>query len=131
MTSPSTEDLCALRRPSKDSRATNSGEIYSSGFVRSRVGEGDSQKGVLKGHQELGRHTPLGVDPLSLFHFPMPSSHPSLRVQLPCVVLAAQRSYWLCHTFSNLPVFEGIHYELLPAATEGHTLEPPIPLSPA
>ena len=78
-----------MERPREDTNPTESGEIYSSGFGMSSIGEGDPEKGVLKGHQELGRRSFLGNGPQSLFHFPIPSTHPSLRVHLPCVILAA------------------------------------------
>ena len=40
-------------------------------------------------HREQGRHRFHGYWPMSLLYVPITSTHPSLRVQLPCVVLAA------------------------------------------
>ena len=87
----------------------------------------------------LGKSAPLalggavfsfhGYWPMSLLYVPITSTHPSLRVQLPCVVLAAVAELLALPYSAKLPMVEGFHRSPLLPDTEGHTLKPPVPLS--
>ena len=80
-------------------------------------------------HREQGRHRFHGYWPMSLLYVPITSTRLSLRVQLPCVVLAAVAELLALPYFAKLPMVEGFHRSPLLPDTEGHTLEPPVPLS--
>ena len=80
-------------------------------------------------HREQGRHRFHGYWPLSLLYLPITSTRPSLRVQLPCVVLAAVTELLALPYFAKLPMVEGVHRSALLPVAEGHTLEHPVPLS--
>lgn len=80
-------------------------------------------------HREQERHRFHGYWPMSLLYVPITSTRPSLRVQLPCVVLAAVAELLALPYFAKLTMVEGLHRSPLLPDTEGHTLEPPVPLS--
>ena len=80
-------------------------------------------------HLEQGRDRFHGHWPLSLLYVPITSTRLSVRVQLPCVVLAAVAELLALPYSAKLPMVEGFHRSPLLPDTEGHTLEPPVPLS--
>lgn len=66
---------------------------------------------------------------MSLLYVSITCTDLLLMVQLPCVVLAAVTELLALPYFAKLPMVEGFHRSPLLPDTEGHTLEPPVPLS--